>query len=273
MNECKSCGSPLEGNPLASQWKCEYCKTVNYNEEYVDLYAKNIDFSKAHNLLQVGIASYEGREYSKARDAFDKVLMEDSRSRDAWVYGALSIAFLSDLSNLDRSMSSVESYLKKAHETDGSDDIVAVGESVARNALGRTILRAIQRHRELAEKKYFAFESVDIAKARRGRDEELKPLFRYASHAFKNPPDDASVIGPISVEVLLAARNGGCPGPLRDAASSALDRIKAKNPSYHESLAAVLKPAKKKGGCGSSNAAVLLIVLVDVPCLFGKVRG
>lgn len=272
MNECKSCGSPLEGNPLASQWECGYCRTINYNEEYVDLYAKNIDFSKTHNLLQVGIAAYEGREYAKARDSFEKVLMEDSRNWDAWVYGALAIAHLSDLSNLDKSMSSVESYLKKAREGDGEAEILDVGESVARNALGRTLLRAISRHRELSEKKYFAFESVDRAKAIRDRNEELQPLFRYAAHAFRNPPDDPSIVGPLAVEVLLAARNGSPPSGIENSASAALDSIKEKNPGYHHSLVAQLNPPKAPSGCGNSSAAALLMLLVSALEFLDKVR-
>jgi Tfp pilus assembly protein PilF len=95
--------SPLEGNLLESRWKCSYCKAINYNEKYVDLHAKNIDFSKADNLLQVGMAAFEGEDYTKAREIFDKVLMEDSRSLDAWVYAAISIAHLSDLSAIDKS--------------------------------------------------------------------------------------------------------------------------------------------------------------------------
>jgi tetratricopeptide (TPR) repeat protein len=272
MKECKSCGSPLEGNPLASQWKCTYCGTVTYNEEYVSLYAKNIDFSKAHHLLQVGIAAYEGREYAKAQDAFERVLMEDSRSRDAWVYGALAIAHLSDLSNLDKSMSGVESYLKKARDVGGAAEILEVGESVACNVLGRILFRAIRRHRELAEKKYFAFESVDRAKAQRNREDEMRPLFGYAEYVFENPPDDPSIMGPIAVEVLLASRAGGCPAPIKNSANAALEMIKNKNPGYYQSLASVLNPPKKSTGCGASNAAFLVIVLGSVFCWVEKIR-
>ncbi len=272
MNECKSCGSPLEGNPLASQSKCSYCGRVNFNEQFVGLYAQNIDFTKTHNLLEVGMAAFHGQDYAKARDAFERVLLEDSRSQEAWVYAAMSIANLTDLSNMDVCLGDVESYLKKAAEMGGRTEILEVGESVARNAIGRTVLRAIRRHREVADKKYFAYESVNRAKAVSDRDQELTFLYKYAECACQLVPDDPAVIGPVSVEVLLAARHGGCPAGLRDAATRALNDIKEKNGQLYQSLAGDLAPARRSSspGCGSGKTALLVIWAADIVRMIGN---
>lgn len=236
MSECKGCGAQLVGDPLASQWNCGYCKKVNYNDQFVHHYARNINFSKAHNLFQVGITAYEGGEYTEARSAFERSLTEDSSSRDAWVYCALSIAQLSDLSNIDRSITSVNSCLNRAKSVEGDTEILEVGESVARNLLGHTVLRTMQRHRNIAEKKYFAFESVDRIKANRDRDAEMKLLFPHAAYAFANRPDDPAILGQIAIEVLLASRSSECTKELKKSANEAIEDIKKKNPRFHQTL-------------------------------------
>ena len=265
MKECKSCGSPLAGSATDSKWNCEYCKAINYNENYINTYAKNIDYSKAHNLLKLGIAACEGHDYEKAINNIDEVLVEDSDNRDAWVYGAISFAHLANLSNLEKSSHNVESYLKKAEESKGDIDILEVGKSVSGNVIGATFLKAINQRYEAAEKNYNAFESTDKNKAKSRRENELKSLCDLAELSLKTPPDDPSVIGPIAVKVLLASRHYNGNKNVVSSAKSILKNIKNKNLVYYKSL---VKDLNGSGKVMAISSFLFGLISIFIPFIF-----
>ncbi len=253
---------------MVSSWKCEFCKTVNYNQEYIKLYAKNIDFSKTHNLLQVGMASYEGQDYQKALDIFEKILFENSACQDAWVYAALCTAYLADLSNLEKSAKKADSYLAKARELNPDSVLVSVGNSVTRNVLGKALLKAIKRSCEMAEKNYFAYESIDKSHAIKKRSQELEIAYLYATYALDNPPDDPEISGPIAVEILRSVDAGICPIHLKNKSENILNHIKTVNISYYEQLQLQLRSSKSKTGyssfIGSSVKCLVIGIIVYI---------
>lgn len=261
MRECHSCGSPLEGEPLARSWVCAYCKTVNYNEAFLQQHIAKTDFSKTHNLLQVGLTAYEGGDYKKALDVLERLLLEDTSNVDAWVYSALATAFLADMSNYENSASKAGSFLKKAESMDSSADIVKVGRSVSANTLGKVAIRIVERQYEDAKKAWFSYESVDKDRAARQTNEELNQGLRYASHALSLGPDDLRIAGRIAVLTVLSDRLYKGINPHKGsvtAAQTVLTRIQQVNPALYAEYAKELTPPKEKKGCAGQAVALLV---------------
>ena len=275
MSSCGNCGAVLKQNPSIATWECEFCKLVTVNERYAEYHVKDIDTSKSHSQLQVGLASFEGGDYEKSLGILEKSLMDDSRNIDAWVYSSLCIANLIDLSNISASIKKITSYFNSAREIDKDAEIIKSGETLSRNAIGKSLLRAIEKQASKAEKQYFAFESIDMSKATQRRDAELQELFQYAEQMFEMPSEIPTIIGPASVSVLLASKETMCPELLNNAAKAALEVIKTKHPDYYKQVTAPLHVTEKKSGCLGSVAVLFLgvfqwFVVLMTPFIFIK---
>jgi tetratricopeptide (TPR) repeat protein len=261
MRECVACGSPLKGDPLNYSWTCEYCKTVTYNEAFLRQRIASLDFSKSHNLLQVGLAAYNGGDYGKAIEILERVLTEDSENVDAWVYTALSTALLANISNYERSANKVESYLNKAATIAPESDVFVTGKNVCANVLGLLAVRMVDRQFEEGKKTWFCYESTDRTKADQKANEEYNIGLKYAEHAFLLNPDDSKISGRLAVLVLLIDQrySGSNPyGSTVSKALSVLNDIKTKNPSLYAEYGAMIEPPKKqKSGCAGQAIAIL----------------
>tara|TARA_Y100001960_G_C14588427_1_gene784370 strand:+ start:79 stop:912 length:834 start_codon:yes stop_codon:yes gene_type:complete len=260
MSSCGNCGAALKKDPSIATWECEFCKLVTVNERYAEYHIKDIETSKSHSQLQVGLASFEAGDYKKALDILEKSLMDDSRNIDAWVYSSLCIANLIDLSNISASIKKITSYFNSAREIDEDAEIIKSGETLSRNAIGKNLLRAIEKQASKAEKQYFAFESIDKSQAIQRRNEELQKLFQYAEQMFEMPSEIPTVIGPASVAVLLAERKIHCHVSLSNAAKATLEVIKTTHPDYYKKVTAPLH-VTEKSGCLGSVAVLFLGVL------------
>ena len=263
MRECKACGSPLEGAPLARSWTCAYCKTVNFNEAFLQQHIATIDFAKTHNLLQVGLTAYQAGDYRKALDVLERVLMEDSSNVDAWVYTALATSFLADMSNYESSAQKVESYIGKAGNINPDSEIISTGRSVCANTLGRVALRMVERQYDHAQKTWFSYESVDPGKATRKTNEELNAGLRCAGHAFSLNPDDLKIAGRIALITVQSDRlyKGNNPHKAIVAkANAVLETVKQKNPALYSEYSSILSPPKQKSGCAGQACAILAVL-------------
>lgn len=263
MKECNACGSPFEGDPQEGVWTCAYCKTVNYNAAFLQKRIGEIDFKKTHNLLRVGLTAYEAGDFPKTIEVLGHLLAEDSSNVDAWVYSALAIAFLADMSNYESSAKKVESYIRKAEGCDSGSTVLSTGRSVCANALGHVALRMIERQYEEAEKAWLGYESVDLDKAKRRTVEELDIGFRYAGHAFSLNPDDLQISGRIALRVILNDRLYKGINPHKEIvakATSLLETVKQKNPTLYAKFMPVLSPPKQKSGCGWKIVGLVFII-------------
>jgi LSD1 subclass zinc finger protein len=269
MRECNSCGSPLEGDPLARSWTCAYCKTVNHNEGFLRQHIDKIDFTKAHNLLQVGLAAYGGGDYKKAAHVLERVLLEDATNIDAWVYSALATAYMADMSNYEDFAKKVDSYLRKAVGVDSASDVLAICKSVCANTLGKVALRIVERQYEDAKKAWFSYESTDKDRANRQTNAELEAGLRYADHALSLKPDDLKVIGRIAVLTILSDRLYKGNNPQKAIVAKArvvLSTVKEKNPSLYAEYAKDLDPPKQKSeksGCAGQASTLIAALAVS----------
>lgn len=261
MKDCKTCGAPLEGDPLQKSWTCGYCKTVNFNENLIKEHIAKIDFTKAHNLLQVAMTAYDCGDYTKAQEVFERVLIEDSGNLDAWVYSALAVSFATNITRYEASAKRALVCLNRAQAIDSGSDIFKVGRSVCANNMGRVALNAVSKHFDDAKKAWHGYESTDKARATSMANDELNSAFLYAEHALSLDPDDLKISGGIAVLVVLSDRfyKGGTPNKsVVEKAQSILSMIKEKNPSLYAEFAKALE-VKKKSGC-AGQAALLLFV-------------
>jgi hypothetical protein len=240
MNSCGNCGAVLKSDPSSATWECEFCKLITVNEKYAEYHVKDIETSKCNSQLQVGLTYLEGGDYQKAYDIIEKSLMDDSRNVDAWVYSALCIANLTDLSIISGSIKKIRSCLNAARGIDKDAEIIKSGETLSRNIIGKNLLRAIEKQVTQADKNYFAFESIDMSKATQKRDAELQELFHYAEQMFEMPSEIPTIIGPASVLVLLASNQKMCSEVLKNSAKAALETIKTEHPDYYKKIAAPL---------------------------------
>ena len=265
MRECKGCGAPLEGDPTGASLTCRFCRLENFNEAYLERRIASIDFSKVHNLLEVGLTAFKAGEYEKARATLDKVLHEDSNNQDAWVYSAVCCAHLADLSNLDQSVSAVDTYLAKASEIGAETEVYRVGATIARNTIGATLLRSMTRSFEQGQKAYFAFSSTDSANAIRQRNRELEFCLRHALPVIRTPPNDPHLAGEAAVMTLNAIRQysgQSCPPRLDAMARGLLDSLKDTNPELHSRLTGQV--ARSGGSKSAASGCAPFVAIIGV---------
>jgi tetratricopeptide (TPR) repeat protein len=263
MKDCKTCGAPLEGDPLQKSWTCGYCKTVNFNEDLIKEHIAKIDFTKAHNLLQVAMTAYDCGDFTKAQEVFERVLVEDSGNLDAWVYSALAVSFATNITRYEASAKKALAYLNKAQAIDSSSDIFKVGRSVCANNMGRVALTAASKHFDDAKKAWHAYESTDKARATSMTNDELNSAFLYAEHALSLDPDDLKISGKIAVLVVLSDRFYKSRNPNKTVVEKSqlvLSAIKERNPALYAELAKELEPTKS--GCAGAASLLLFAFVV-----------
>lgn len=269
MRDCRGCGSPLAGDPLANSWACPYCKLTNYNEGVIGQRIKDIDFSKAHSLLEVGITAYEAGDYDKALAVLETVLSQDSSSGDAWIYSALCVAYTANLTNFEKSIKQVHLHLRKAEMLGANGDLLTVSRSVCANALGETAIRAIERQLRDARKAYESYESTNTERAVAMANEELDTGIGYATQAFALQPDDPHISGQLATLSILSCRyykRASPYGDLVEQAERVLSQIKETNAKLYGEFAAIIAPPKEsaKSGCATQMKCFMVVGIIVV---------
>ena len=248
-NLCNSCGAPLEGDPSASSWKCEYCQTVNYNSFILEKRIKDIDFSKSSNLFQLGMSSYEAGDYKLAATQLEKVLIEDSGNSDAWMYLALSATKTADAANFSDSYNKVTVYLVRAAKSGASQETLDIAKNTCANTLAILSLRIIERHFNDARKAIEAFGSVDQKRGNQIMRKELSQLYTNAEQVLSLNPNEIKTTVRIASYVLRGCKLSGISNPKNSAyvaAMAVIDSIKESNPSMYNSIASDIGLPKVK---------------------------
>lgn len=231
--QCKGCGAALAGSPTASSWICNYCKTVNVNEHFLSVYAKNTDFTKSAKILEIAMAAFEADDFLRAFGKFEEVTEEDPTNIDAWSYGAVCSARMATAQNIDELAKTTFVWLQRAASIDAHAEVYVVANGVCRDELAATALRAIQRHFREGNDAYYAFRSTDNDLALKKQLNCFDRAYHIATKIFEMPPENSSLLGRIAFEVLSnTARlpRGTALPECADHARGALEVVKLVNP-------------------------------------------
>lgn len=273
MKECAQCGAPCDGaaTPLQATWTCSFCQAVNANEEYVRSYIEKIDFTKANNMLKVGINHFKAKRYLKANETLSEMVLEDSNSPEGWLYLALSDAYSLDVKSvtaktLSEKYQAVKSFLSNAKENNCNPDLYAASEGSLDNYLGKIAEQSMCRYQDLGEKAYFAYASTSKESAVYQRDKELTSLAEIAEVLFSNKPKGVYILGECLVPILQASlsSNHTC-RPLENVATrgkAELERIKDSHPKYYTELCERIYGKKNKKFLLIAISLLVIIILI-----------
>ncbi len=174
LTDCRSCGAPLNSDPLARFATCTSCGVKNANEQYLTLIASKLDLSKFHNLMQVALASYRAGDHEKAITQFELALAEDAGQVEPWCFAAISAAESATQANLVARAAQSRSYIASARSAAGDQDTVETSEAIAEDKLAAVAIRAMDRAWRDARNDRFAYGSTDKAEASRRENDHLK---------------------------------------------------------------------------------------------------
>lgn len=203
-NNCKSCGAPSTVSvSVSAPWKCEYCGTSNFNENYIESYLEKINHPRLSGLIDLAKTAFESGNFETAARYFDSAIQEDPSSFESWAYKAISIANTITLNNIHTVSAQVGQCLAKAYEYSSDDNaFVGVADSASKERIVTEFYRAALRKFEQAIKVEHGFshdKNLAISKAMPKSIEAMDAILI----AFQNP---SSNVGQM-VEMAVLAVN------------------------------------------------------------------
>ncbi len=255
MKECKSCGAPSEQESLGASWKCGFCKSVNYDENYVEAYFAKIDVAKLSSYMRLAKASYEAGNFEDAVAKFDKALTENAENAEAWAYKGLALAHAINLGNIDKIPSEVDQCFLQANSltTDG-DDFVEAAHAVARERVVSELVRSAVREVEQAQKSAFAF-SHDSGEAREHAGGRYGNAFRALGVCLAMPSSNVRQMVDVCRLTVATSQEPFAPSAptVRQAALDYLEEVRVRFPSLQIDIP---QPVKAKSACFPSGARI-----------------
>lgn len=270
--ECSACGASHDDVQSQTTWLCDYCGKTNCSDSYIKKHTRVIDYTKTHNLLEVGLTSFEQGDFKKSLELLEEVLQEDSSNLDAWVYSGISAAKLLTLSNYDENIRIIQAFMGKAKQIDSGSETFQAGQSIITTLVGEVAIRGIVRHIEQAQKAYFAYESTDRNAAITKSNTELDRAIYYATQAMELNSDDINISGRIATLCISCCTEykGTCPHwQIKSRAENQLQALAKKNPRLIKNITECLPQSQR--GNEKTNHSNDALVLIGVLLLFGGI--
>lgn len=255
MKDCKSCGAPSEQEGFGASWKCGFCKSVNYDEKYVEAYLAKIDVAKLSSYMRLAKVSYEAGNFEDAVVKFDAALTENAENAEAWAYKGLALAHAINLSNIDRIPPEVDQCFQQAIAlVPNGDDFVEAAHAVARERIVSELVRSAVRELEQAQKSAFAF-SHDEGEARRRAGARYGNAFRALAACLESPSSNVRQMVDVCCLTVAASQEPFAPSvpTVTQAALDYVEEVRVRFPSLQIELP---QPAKAKSACFPPTARV-----------------
>lgn len=211
---CHGCGAGFMGTTLEAFWKCSHCGRSNPNEEFIQHALSHIDFNKSRTNCELGQLELAAGRFPAAIQYLESALVEHKDNMKAWCFLALAVAQHTTLADLLSGYSKSLACLARISSDSDAAPLHQLSEAVCRNALGNIAARGIKKFHADARSAWFAYESVDLARARRGAAQEIGRAIEIAQIAMNYAPEDPHIGIPIcdEVESLCTAQAGRAPG-------------------------------------------------------------
>ena len=258
VKECTSCGASSNQVRIDASWTCEFCKSVNFDEKYVDAYLSRIDIAKLSNYMRMAKTSYEAGNFKDAVVRFDQALEENAQNPEAWAYKGLALAHTINLSNIDSIPDEVDLCFQQANalEPDGNEFLGAARE-IARERVISELMRSTIREYEQAQKTEFAF-SDDVDEIRLRVTERYNNAFHALAMCLSKPSSNVRQMIDVCRLTVAISQEKYAPSSLtvtRDALNY-VDETRRRLPSLMFDMP---KSSVKKAACFPSGARVASI--------------
>lgn len=187
---CKQCGAPSAS--AARKFTCDYCGTLNVDEEFFKHLARDTEATTEDRFYQVALSQYLANDFVEAEKSLTSCVTQSAPfSADAWIYLALCKARLLKPSNFDKSLALTLQYIERASDQAGDSKNVAYSRVVLGNQFLESATRAMQYFFATAKKKYVAYgENRDAAQS--AFDEAARGI-KAVQDVFILQPTDASL--------------------------------------------------------------------------------
>ena len=110
---CTSCGASLEKISNEASYKCEYCGSYNYDEEYIEQRFANLNTTKANEILGVAKVRFTSGRYEDAIELITESLKENNDCVEAWATLALCRIHTVSTTNFEKNKKSIEQCMLK----------------------------------------------------------------------------------------------------------------------------------------------------------------
>ena len=74
--KCNTCGASIENTANRSSYKCEYCGSYNYDENYIEKRFESLNLTKANEVLNIAQLRYKSGRYDEAIELITESLKE-----------------------------------------------------------------------------------------------------------------------------------------------------------------------------------------------------
>ncbi len=140
---CTSCGASIENTSNKSSYQCEYCKSYNYDEKYIEERFANLNPTKANEIFGVAQVRFQSGRYDEAIELLTESLKENNDCVEAW--GSLAICRVMTLTtgNFDKNVSSIELCMikiKTLEENDAEAYIIQIHEKLLEKTFDLSIV-------------------------------------------------------------------------------------------------------------------------------------
>jgi hypothetical protein len=211
--KCKQCGAP--GSSAAHKFTCEYCGTLNVDEEFFKSIARDVESTTSDRLYQVGLAHYIAGDAVEAEKSLTACVTQSVPfPADAWIYLALCKVHQLKPSNFDKSLALTLQYIERASQSDVHSENVDVSKVLLGNEFLESAARATDYFFSTAKKKYIAYgENREAAQS--AFDEAARGI-KAVKDVFILRPTDASLrlsVAAMMLDVLLQLEDMGVAKP------------------------------------------------------------